>query len=66
MSSRRLGATVKRVRLARALTQAALAAKAGIHPIYLAHIEGGTKIPSIPTLEKIAKALKVPAGDLLR
>ena len=39
------------------MTQTELAKRAGIHKIYLAKIEGGTKVPSIPTLKRIAHAL---------
>ena len=47
------------------MTQAALAELVGVHRIYIAQIEAGTKVPSIATLEKIAKALKVKVGRLL-
>ncbi len=56
---------VKRIRERNKLTQKALAEKAQVHPVYLAQIETGVKIPSIPTLEKLAKALKVKVGKLL-
>lgn len=51
-------------------TQEALAKKAGIHPIYLAQIEGSpknppTRIPSLPMLEKLAKVLKLKVAELL-
>jgi transcriptional regulator with XRE-family HTH domain len=39
------------------LPQAALAARVGVHRIYVAQIEGGTKTPSLPTLHKLAKPL---------
>jgi transcriptional regulator with XRE-family HTH domain len=67
MSLERLGVTIKRIRMNRKpkMTQAALAEAAGVHRIYIAQIEGGTKVPSIATLEKIAKALGVRVGKLL-
>ena len=65
MPLERHGVKVKRARQQRGLTQAALAEKAEIHRIYLRQIEAGTKIPSIPTLMQIAKALGVKAGRLL-
>ncbi len=65
MSGKRLGMNVKRIREQRGLTQAALADKADMHRVYVAQIEAGTKIPSIPALEKLAKALKVKVGKLL-
>ena len=57
-----LGAAVQRLRQDRNMTQAELAKRAGIHKIYLAKIEGGTKVPAIPTLERIAKALGLRLG----
>ena len=65
MNGKRLGMNVKRIRERRGWTQAALADKADMHRVYLAQIEAGTKIPSIPALEKLAKALKVKVGSLL-
>jgi transcriptional regulator with XRE-family HTH domain len=65
MASKSLGVTIKRVRERQHMTQAALAEAAGVHRVYIAQIEGGTKVPSIATLEKIAKALGVKAGRLL-
>jgi transcriptional regulator with XRE-family HTH domain len=57
--------TIKRLRERRRLTQEALAKRAGLHRVYLAQIEAGTKTPSIATLEKIAKALSVKVARLL-
>jgi len=57
--------TIKRLRERRGLTQEALAKRAGLHRVYVAQIEGQTKTPSIPTLEKLAKALGVKVGRLL-
>lgn len=65
MSSKRLGMTIKRFRERRGLTQAALADKADIHRVYLAQIEGHAKVPSLATLEKLAKALRVKVSELL-
>jgi len=57
--------TIKRLRQQRGLTQEALAQRAGLHRVYVAQIEGQTKVPSIATLEKLAKALNVKVGRLL-
>ena len=65
MSPKRLGMTIKRLRERRGLTQEALARKAGVHRVYVAQIEGQSKVPSIATLEKLAKALNVKVGRLL-
>jgi transcriptional regulator with XRE-family HTH domain len=65
LSLRRLGMTLQRLRKARGMTQAELAKKAKLHRIYVAQIEGQTKVPSLAALEKLAKALRVKVGRLL-
>jgi len=64
-STRRLGMRIKQVREERGLTQADLAAKVGVHPMYVSRIERGVQVPSLPLLEKLAKALKVEMKHLL-
>jgi transcriptional regulator with XRE-family HTH domain len=68
---RKLGMRIKELRTARGLSQEALAGKAGIARVYLAQIEGSaknspTRSPSLATLEKLAKALKVKVADLVK
>lgn len=65
MTLRKVGMRVKRLRKKKELTQAALAERVGVHRIYIAQIEAGTKTPSLPTLAKLAKALSVPVTALL-
>ena len=58
MSKKQLGAQIKKGRERRGLTQDELASRAGLSRIYIAKIEGGERMaPSLPALEKIAKAL---------
>jgi transcriptional regulator with XRE-family HTH domain len=60
MVSPEIGAQIREWRQRRRLTQAALAARAGLSWIYIAKLEGGARrAPSLPTLERIARALKV-------
>ncbi len=71
MTFKRRGILIKEVRQAKGLTQDGLAKKAGIYPIYLAQIEGTaknppTRTPSLPMLERLAKALKVKVAELLK
>ena len=47
------------------MTQVALAAKAGLHPHYISSLEGAHKIPSLITLEQLAKGLGVELPMLL-
>jgi len=66
VSPKRLGVTIKRERDKKGWTQEELARKVPIHRVYLAQIESAAKVPSIATLEKIAKALKVDVAKLLK
>jgi transcriptional regulator with XRE-family HTH domain len=66
MSVRNLGGRIARLRGARGLSQEALATRAGIHRVTLANIERGAKRPDLATLERLARALRVPLADLLR
>ncbi len=56
---------LKQLRAARGMTQETLAAKAGIARTYLARLELGMHDPTLGTLRKLAKALKVKVGRLL-
>ncbi len=71
MTLKGFGKMLKRIRQEKGLTQDALAKKAGISRVYLAQLEGSAKkppirTPSMATLERLAKALKVKVGDLLK
>ncbi|MET9490942.1 helix-turn-helix transcriptional regulator [Nocardia sp. NPDC006630] len=59
-----LGARIKR-RRGRAMTQAKLAELTGISKSMVSKIEQGEKTPSIPALQKIARALDTDVRDLL-
>ncbi|MCK5241822.1 helix-turn-helix transcriptional regulator [bacterium] len=62
----KLGARIKKLRIARNLTQAELAEIAGIDYKYLQRIEGkNTPDLKIDTIHKIAKALKTTPAKLL-
>ncbi len=66
MTPRRLGTVVRRLREGRQLTQVALAQQAHVSQGYLAALEVGLKTnPSLATLKKLAKALRVPVTELL-
>ena len=57
---------LKRLRLQRGLSQAALAKKAGLSMVWIIQIEKSRVDPSLSTLRKLAKALKVSVGDLVK
>jgi len=62
---RRLSMRVKALREERGLTQGKLAKQAGVSLGYLARLEIGMHDPSLSTLAKLAKALKVTVGELV-
>lgn len=61
----KFGKQVQKVRQSKGITQEELAADLAMHRTYIGLIERGQRNPTIRTLYKIAKALKVPASDLL-
>lgn len=61
-----LAMTIKRLRKHRGLTQQALAVRAGLTLGYIARLEIGMHDPRLGTLRKLAKALGVSVGELVR
>lgn len=59
-------ATVKKKRLARGLSQEALAEYAGINRTYMGSIERGKSIPSLETAHRLALALDETLSDLIK
>lgn len=57
---------LKRLRAERKLSQAAMAEKSGVSREYIARLETGKQDPTLGTLQKLAKALKVKLPDLLK
>ena len=56
---------LKQLRAKREMSQADLAERSGISREYIARLETGHHDPSLSTLKKLAKALKVKVGKLL-
>jgi transcriptional regulator with XRE-family HTH domain len=56
---------IKALRERRKMTQEQLAAKAGIGRSYLARLETARQDPTLSTLEKLAKALRVKVSKLV-
>ena len=63
MPAKDYGERIAQLRERRGLTQEALADKARIHRVSLANIERGAKLPTLDTLERLAKALRVSMRD---
>ena len=62
---RNIAANLARLRLDRGMTQEELAAKAGLSRLSLGRIERGAVVPRARTLTDLAKALRVPVGELV-
>lgn len=60
-----LGARIRELRLARGLTQERLAEASDISAPYVAQLETGTAMPSVPVLLRIAAALTVPVSGVV-
>jgi transcriptional regulator with XRE-family HTH domain len=56
---------MREVRLGRGMSQEDLAHEAGLDRTYISGCERRLRNPSLISVEKIANALDVPAGDLL-
>jgi len=61
----RIAMRIKTLRARQKITQAELAKRAGISHGYLARLEIGMQDPTITTIEKLAKALRVKVRTLL-
>lgn len=59
------GASVRQLRLERNLSQEELASLAGLHRTYIGMVERAEKNLTLTSIAKIARALGVPARDLL-
>lgn len=65
-SAKKLGANVRRIRLAKDMTQGDLCRKLGVDRGYMSNVETGKKNPTLSTIERIAQALGVSADELLK
>ncbi len=61
----KFGQKMQKVRKDSGISQENLAGKLSMHRTYIGMIERGERNPTIRTLYKIAKALKVSSSDLL-
>ena len=61
----RFGKRIREERTKRDLSQEQLAELANVHRTYIGMIERGEKNITLTTIERIAKALKIPVSELL-
>lgn len=61
-----LAENVVRLRAERGMSQEALGFAAGLHRTFVAHVERQARNISLDNIERLATALSVPVGELLR
>ncbi len=61
-----VGQNIRSLRVQRHLSQSTLAKMAKMHPAQLCNIEQGKRMPSLQTLENLARAFNIPSQELLR
>lgn len=59
------GATLRRIRVERGLSQERLAEATGLSTNYIGEMERGLKAPGLPVIVRLASALSVSVHDLL-
>ena len=62
----RLGRTVRKLRAKKGFSQESFAAKVGVHRTYMGAVERGEVNISLDNIERVARALGLTAGQLLR
>lgn len=65
-AAERLGRNLSAARRRAGYTQEDLARRCCLHVSYISKMEGGTGLPGINTLVRLARSLDVSADDLLR
>ena len=63
-AAKKLGRSIKRIRMAKGISQGDIARMLNIHKGYISNIENGKVNPTLTTLTKLAKAIKVPLPRL--
>ena len=64
--SLKFGKRVKEIRLKKDMSQADLAKVLGVHPTYISGIERGVRNMALKNIERLAKSLDVPIGELIK
>lgn len=64
--AKKFGKNLKRIRTAKNITQGDIVRALGVGRGYISNIENGKANPTLETMTKIAKALRVPTSELLK
>ena len=65
-SAKKLGMNIKRIRLAKKMSQGDICRKLGIDRSYMSNIESGNKNPTLSSINKLAKTLGVSVSELFK
>ncbi|PIQ92251.1 MAG: DNA-binding protein [Parcubacteria group bacterium CG11_big_fil_rev_8_21_14_0_20_39_22] len=65
-SAKKLGNNMKKLRLEKGMSQGDICRKLGVDRSYISNVESGKKNPTLSTITKLAKALGVSVGELLK
>lgn len=65
-SAKKLGENMKKIRLAKGMTQGDICRKLEVDRAYISNVESGNKNPTLSTITKLAKALGVSVDELLK
>jgi len=60
-----VGMRIHDFRVMKCMSQEALAFESDIHPAYLSQVERGEKCPTVETISKICRGLKIPMSQLM-
>lgn len=61
----KLGPNLREARLKLELSQEQVAERSGVHATEVSRIEAGKRDPRVSTVERLAKAVQMPPGQLL-
>jgi len=65
-TGKKLGGNLRKLRLKKNMSQGDLATVLGVDRAYISNIENGRMNPTLSTLEKVAKALRISSSELLK
>lgn len=64
--SEKLGKNLKRIRTAKGISQGEISRKLSVDKSFVSNIENGKTNPTLATIAKIAKAIGVSVGELMK
>ena len=64
--AQKLGQNLKRIRTGKGISQGDIVRKLGMPKSFVSNIENGKTNPTLATIAKLAKALGVSVGDLMK